>query len=59
MAEQNYFKFNQQYYKQTEGLAMGVPTSNILASVGFAVVLLDNPLGKVCGVLKRTVCSGQ
>jgi hypothetical protein len=31
--EQNYFQFNQQYYKQTEGLAMGVPTSTILAKV--------------------------
>jgi hypothetical protein len=29
--EQNYFQFNQQYYKQTEGLAMGAPTSAILA----------------------------
>jgi hypothetical protein len=28
------------------------------AVVGFAVVLLGNPLDKVCGVLKRTVCSG-
>jgi hypothetical protein len=27
--------------------------------VGFAVALLDNPLDKVCGVLKRTVCSGR
>jgi hypothetical protein len=29
--EQNYFEFNQQYYKQTEGLAMAAPTSTILA----------------------------
>jgi hypothetical protein len=29
--EQNNFKFSQQYYKQTEGLAMGAPTSAILA----------------------------
>jgi hypothetical protein len=29
--EQNYFQFNQQYYKQTDGLAMGVPTSAILS----------------------------
>jgi hypothetical protein len=29
--EQNYFQFDQQYYKQTDGLAMGVPTSSILA----------------------------
>jgi hypothetical protein len=28
--EQNYFQFNQQYYKQTEGLVMGIPTSAIL-----------------------------
>jgi hypothetical protein len=27
-------------------------------SMGYVVVLIDNPLGKVCGVLKRTVCSG-
>jgi hypothetical protein len=31
--EQNYFQFNQQYYKRTEGLAMGAPTSPILAKV--------------------------
>jgi hypothetical protein len=31
MMEQDYFRFNQQYYNQTEGLAMGVPTSTILA----------------------------
>jgi hypothetical protein len=31
--EQNYFKFNQQCYKKTEGLAMGAPTSVILAEV--------------------------
>jgi hypothetical protein len=31
--EQNYFQFNQQYCKQTEGLAMGVPTSAILDEV--------------------------
>jgi hypothetical protein len=29
--EQNYFQFDQKYYKQTEGLAMGDPTSAILA----------------------------
>jgi hypothetical protein len=29
--EQNYFQFNQEYYKQTNGLAMGAPTSSILA----------------------------
>jgi hypothetical protein len=29
--EQNYFQFDQQYYKQTEGLVMGAPTSAILA----------------------------
>jgi hypothetical protein len=26
---------------------------------GDVVVLIDNPLVKVCGALKRTVCSGQ
>jgi hypothetical protein len=31
--EQNYFQFNEQYYKQTGALAMGAPTSNILAEV--------------------------
>jgi hypothetical protein len=31
--EQNYFQFNQQYYKQTEGLAMGAPTPAILAEI--------------------------
>jgi hypothetical protein len=29
--EQNYFQFDQQYYKQTVRLAMGAPTSAILA----------------------------
>jgi hypothetical protein len=33
MMEQNYFRFIQQYYKQTEVLAMGAPTSAILAAV--------------------------
>jgi hypothetical protein len=28
--EQNYFLVDQVYYKQTEGLAMGAPTSSIL-----------------------------
>jgi hypothetical protein len=28
---QNYFQFNEQHYKQIEGLAMGAPTSAILA----------------------------
>jgi hypothetical protein len=31
--EQNYIQFDQQYYKQTEGLAMGAPRSAILAEV--------------------------
>jgi hypothetical protein len=29
--EQNYFQFDQQYYKQTDRLAMGAPTSSIMA----------------------------
>jgi hypothetical protein len=29
--EHNYFQFDQEYYKQTDGLAMGAPTSSILA----------------------------
>jgi hypothetical protein len=29
--EQNYFQLDQKYYKRTEGLAMGAPTSAILA----------------------------
>jgi hypothetical protein len=29
--EQNYFEFDQQYYKQTDGLALGAPTSPVLA----------------------------
>jgi hypothetical protein len=33
MMEQNYLRSNQQYYKQTKGLAMGAPTSAILAEV--------------------------
>jgi hypothetical protein len=31
--ERNHFQFDQQYYKQTEGLAMGAPTSAVLAEV--------------------------
>jgi hypothetical protein len=31
--EQNYFQFDKQYYKQTEGLAIGDPISAILAEV--------------------------
>jgi hypothetical protein len=31
--EQNYFQFNQEYYKQTDGLAMGAPTSSILVEI--------------------------
>jgi hypothetical protein len=31
VTEQNYFQFDQQYYKQPEGLAMGAPTSAVLA----------------------------
>jgi hypothetical protein len=30
---QNYFRFNKQYYKQAEGLAMGVPSSALLAKI--------------------------
>jgi hypothetical protein len=29
--EQIYFQFDQEYYKQTDRLAMGAPTSSILA----------------------------
>jgi hypothetical protein len=31
--EQGYLQFDQQYYKPTEGLVMGAPTSSILAEV--------------------------
>jgi hypothetical protein len=31
--KQNYFQFDQQYYEQTEGLAMGAPISAILAEI--------------------------
>jgi uncharacterized coiled-coil protein SlyX len=31
--KQNFFQFDQQYYEQTEGLAMGAPISAILAEV--------------------------
>jgi hypothetical protein len=31
--EQNYFQFNQKYYRHTEGLSMGAPTSAILAEI--------------------------
>jgi hypothetical protein len=29
--EENYFQFDQQYYKETDGLAIGAPTSSVLA----------------------------
>jgi hypothetical protein len=31
VTEQNYFQFDQEYYKQTDELALGGPTSSILA----------------------------
>jgi hypothetical protein len=31
--EQNYFQYDKQHYKQTEGLAMGAPTSAVLAEI--------------------------
>jgi hypothetical protein len=31
--KQNYFKFEQKFYKQTDGLAMGAPTSTIILEV--------------------------
>jgi hypothetical protein len=31
--EQNYFQFDNKYYKQKEGLAMGAPTSGILSEI--------------------------
>jgi hypothetical protein len=31
--EQNYFQFNQDYYKQIDGLAMRAPTSSILGEI--------------------------
>jgi hypothetical protein len=31
--DQNYFKFNNQFFQQTEGLPMGAPTSSILSEV--------------------------
>jgi hypothetical protein len=31
--EQNYFQYDQKYYKHTDGLAMGAPTSAILAEI--------------------------
>jgi hypothetical protein len=31
--EQNYFLFDQKFYKQVKGLAMGAPTSAILAEI--------------------------
>jgi hypothetical protein len=31
--KQNYFQFNQEYYKQVDGLVMGDPTSSIFAEV--------------------------
>jgi hypothetical protein len=31
--EQNYFQFNQEYYKQIDGLAMGAPISCILVEI--------------------------
>jgi glycine/serine hydroxymethyltransferase len=31
--EQNNFQTDQEYYKQTDGLAMGAPTSSVLAEI--------------------------
>jgi hypothetical protein len=31
IVEQNYFQFNNQFFKQNEGLPMGAPTSAIMA----------------------------
>jgi hypothetical protein len=31
--EQNYFQTDQEYYKQTDGLAMGAQTSSVLAEI--------------------------
>jgi hypothetical protein len=33
LMEQNYFQFDHKHYKQTDGLAMGAPTSAILADI--------------------------
>jgi hypothetical protein len=33
ISDQNYFQFDLEYYKQNDGLAMGAPTSAILAEV--------------------------
>jgi hypothetical protein len=63
-AEQKYFQFDQKYYKQTEGLAMGSPTSAILAETMSGMEVLDfssmnltfhlNCMPRICGSFKTT-----
>jgi hypothetical protein len=33
VTERNYFQFDHQNYRQTEGLAMGAPTAAVLAEI--------------------------
>lgn len=42
MLEQNYLKFNHQFYKQNQGLAMGAPKSVILAETFIQYVYLGH-----------------
>jgi hypothetical protein len=36
--EQNYFHFKQKYYKQTDGLALGAPTSAVISEAYIQII---------------------
>jgi hypothetical protein len=40
--KQSYFQFDQQYYEQTEGLAMGAPISAILTEIFIQYIYISN-----------------
>jgi hypothetical protein len=40
VTEQKYFQFDQQYYKQSEGLAMGAPASALLAETYIQYIVM-------------------
>jgi hypothetical protein len=46
--EQNYIQFNDEYYKQNDGLAMGTPTSALLAEV-----FIQHLEHKIIDILKK------
>jgi hypothetical protein len=53
--EQNYFQFDREYYKQTDGLAMGVPTSTILAEMYRVIPCEVIQIGRLTIFLKKYI----